>query len=63
MSNLVRADAMKQQGETWTVLYHANNGETYKRKGVLFYEVQDALMDLSREAYEKGTYAERIEMR
>jgi hypothetical protein len=54
---------MKEQGETWTVFYHANNGKTYKRTNVLFYKIQEALMDLSREAYEKGTYAERIEMR
>lgn len=54
---------MKEQSETWAVIYYANNGDVYTRKGVLFYKIQEALMDLSREAYEKGTYAERIEMR
>lgn len=52
----------KAVGETWTVTYYAANGDKYIRTNVLFYEVQEALMDLSREAYTNDTFATHIEM-
>ncbi len=45
---------------TWTVEYIANNGESFFRYGVKFYEIQDALMSLSRVSYAHGTEAHDI---
>lgn len=52
----------KESENTWTVTYYADNGDVYYRKDVKFYEAQEALMSLSREAYENSTYAKRIVM-
>lgn len=41
--------------DSWTVHYFAENGERITRENVLFYKIQEAIMDCSREAYEKGT--------
>ena len=56
-------DYPKSEGDTWTVYYYAVNGDVYTRTNVKFYEMQEALMDLSREAYENGTYAQSILMK
>lgn len=52
----------KRRGDSWTVSYHANNGDVYQRHDVVYYEIQEALMDLSREAYENNTEAKYITM-
>ena len=52
----------KSQGEDWTITYYAENREKFVREHVKFYQVQDALMSLSREAYNHGTWAARIVM-
>lgn len=47
---------------TNTVVYYARNGKVFIRDNVWYYEVQAALMDLSREAYENGTSLDHIEI-
>ena len=45
---------------TWTVEYIANNGESFFKYEVKFYEIQEALMSLSRIGYAHGTDAHDI---
>lgn len=46
----------------WTVNYHAMDDSIITRENVLFYELQEAIHDCSREAYEKGTSCNFIQI-
>ena len=46
--------------DKWTVEYHAKNGQVFTQENVVWYQMQEAFNELSRQAYLAGTEAEYV---
>lgn len=55
-----RAERYEYDETLNTVEYHAANGMVFELDGVKWYEMQEAFNELSRQAYEAGTYVNYV---